>query len=356
MTDRLARTCAPALPRGRRGAACRAQRNLDRPESRKPGQIGPATGWLGRARRIWSTRTSAPSTVIYSSRSCSSTRPPATLPPQARPRQRPFGIGERFGDRDLFALAIFRRGLHAHQGRKGSRGPRAVGRGHGRRYAGRLLPIVTGIVYCGVILACQEVYEVRRARVDEGALGLVGPAAGDGRVHRSLPRSPRRDSAARRRLADALEQARRAGERFLETKNPAAGLARYRQGELLRPRRVRGRGSGVQAGEHARLGAAARARAVAARAGAPRARRRRRSAARKRRYGLLDRLRLLPAYIEIMLAVGRSRPRDVRVTSSKSSPAATRAGCWRRWSRMPRARSSSWAARCRLPSCRFAGR
>ena len=33
---------------------------------------------------------------------------------------------------------------------------------------------------------------------------------------------------------DALEEARRAGERFVETKNPAAGLARYRQGELLR--------------------------------------------------------------------------------------------------------------------------
>ena len=33
---------------------------------------------------------------------------------------------------------------------------------------------------------------------------------------------------------DALDEARRAGERFVETRNPAAGLARYRQGELLR--------------------------------------------------------------------------------------------------------------------------
>jgi DNA-binding CsgD family transcriptional regulator len=34
--------------------------------------------------------------------------------------------------------------------------------------------------------------------------------------------------------SDALEEARRAGLRFAETMNPAAGLAHYRQGELLR--------------------------------------------------------------------------------------------------------------------------
>ena len=57
--------------------------------------------------------------------------------------------------------------------------------------AEELSPIVTGIVYCGVILACQEVYEVRRAREWTRALvGLVGAAAGDGRLHRSLSRAP----------------------------------------------------------------------------------------------------------------------------------------------------------------------
>ena len=30
--------------------------------------------------------------------------------------------------------------------------------------AGELSPIVSGIVYCGVILACQDAHEVRRAR------------------------------------------------------------------------------------------------------------------------------------------------------------------------------------------------
>ena len=138
--------------------------------------------------------------------------------------------------------------------------------------AEELLPIVTGIVYCGVILACQEVYEVRRAREWTRALSdwwdlQPEMVAFTGRclVHRAEILQLDGD------WPDALEQVRRAGERFLETKNPAAGLARYRQGELLRLQgEFAAAESGVQAGEHARLGAAARARAVAARAGAPR--------------------------------------------------------------------------------------
>jgi ATP/maltotriose-dependent transcriptional regulator MalT len=104
---------------------------------------------------------------------------------------------------------------------------------------------------------------------------------------------------------DALEEARRAGERFVETRNPAAGLARYRQGELLRLqgdfaeaekayREASGFGWEPQPGlaqlrlAEGRIDAAVAAiRRAESAAAAP-----------------LDRARLLPAFVEIMLAAG----------------------------------------------------
>src|SRR4029078_7173346 len=98
-----------------------------------------------------------------------------------------------------------------------------------------LSPVIAGIVYCAVILTCQEVFELRRARERTQALDprcrrQPDMVAFTGRclVHRAeilqLGGS----------WADALEEARRAGRRFVETNNPTAGLALYREAELLR--------------------------------------------------------------------------------------------------------------------------
>ena len=104
---------------------------------------------------------------------------------------------------------------------------------------------------------------------------------------------------------DALEEVRRAGERFVETRNPAAGLARYRQGELLR---LQGEFAGPRrrTRRRARFGwepqpGLAQLRLAQGRADAAVAAIRRAEAGATQ---LLDRLRLLPAYVEIMLAVG----------------------------------------------------
>src|SRR5207253_4853807 len=78
--------------------------------------------------------------------------------------------GERFGDPDLFALA-------AHV-----QGTLLVTDGHVREglcvldeamvavTAGEVSPIVAGIVYCRVVLACEGNHEVRRAREWTSAL------------------------------------------------------------------------------------------------------------------------------------------------------------------------------------------
>jgi DNA-binding CsgD family transcriptional regulator len=174
--------------------------------------------------------------------------------------------------------------------------------------AEELSPIVTGIVYCGVILACQEVYEVRRAREWTRALSdwwALQPemVAFTGRclVHRA--EILQLDGS----WPDALEEVQRAGERFVETKNPAAGLARYRQGELLRLqgefgaaeeayKEASGLGWEPQPGLAQLRLAQGRAEAAAA-------------AIRLAEVATslpIERARLLPAFVEIMLAVGEN--------------------------------------------------
>ena len=78
-------------------------------------------------------------------------------------------IGERFGDADLFALAVHVQG-GARSGRAGSRRPGLLDEAMVAVTAGEVSPIVSGIVYCGVILACEEVYELRRAQEWTAAL------------------------------------------------------------------------------------------------------------------------------------------------------------------------------------------
>jgi DNA-binding CsgD family transcriptional regulator len=102
--------------------------------------------------------------------------------------------------------------------------------------AGELSPIVTGVVYCGVIAGCEEAYEVRRAREWTDALSrwceqqpqLV---AFSGRCHAHRSEIMQLDGA----WGEALEEALRARERAERAMNPnAVGHALYRQGEIQR--------------------------------------------------------------------------------------------------------------------------
>jgi DNA-binding CsgD family transcriptional regulator len=103
---------------------------------------------------------------------------------------------------------------------------------------GELSPRVSGIVYCGVILACQEAHEPRRAGEWTDALTRWCERQPDlvaftGRclVHRAEIMQ------LRGAWSEGLDEARRAEERCLEGENPgAAAEARYRQGEILRLR------------------------------------------------------------------------------------------------------------------------
>jgi ATP/maltotriose-dependent transcriptional regulator MalT len=103
---------------------------------------------------------------------------------------------------------------------------------------GALSPIVTGIVYCGVILYCEQVFELRRAREWTAALAEwcrrqpeLEAFTGRCLVHRA--QILRLQGA----WPDALEEVERANRRFERAMNQrAAAKACYLQGEVHRLR------------------------------------------------------------------------------------------------------------------------
>ncbi len=81
-------------------------------------------------------------------------------------------IGERFGDRDLVAMGVMEQG-HAllELGRAGE-GLRLIDESMVAVTSGELSPIVAGLVYCYTIAVCQSAYELRRAREWTTALSV----------------------------------------------------------------------------------------------------------------------------------------------------------------------------------------
>jgi DNA-binding CsgD family transcriptional regulator len=200
------------------------------------GLIGPASGWLGRGHRLletWPEETPEHGLLLLPS--IFQHEAAGDFEEAAAVARRAAAIGERHGDADLFALALHAEGHMLVKTGRVREGLALLDESMVIVTTQDLWPFAVGIVYCGVILACSDVFEVARARQWTQALTAWNEDQPDlvaftGRclVHRAeilqLGGS----------WADALEEARLAGERFVETRNPAAGVAYYRQGELLR--------------------------------------------------------------------------------------------------------------------------
>jgi DNA-binding CsgD family transcriptional regulator len=200
-------------------------------------EVGPATGWIARAQRL----------VDREDRDCVE-RGYLLIPAMFRHEARgeleaaaavageAVAIGDRFGDRDLFALAAQSQGSFRVMEGEVEEGLTLLDEAMVAVSAGELSPIVSGLVYCGVILGCQAAYDPQRAH--EWTTALTGwceqqpdMVAFTGRclthraelmwLHGAWP--------------EALEEARRAGRRSAEGKNAlAAGEALYVEGEVLR--------------------------------------------------------------------------------------------------------------------------
>jgi DNA-binding CsgD family transcriptional regulator len=201
------------------------------------GELGPATGWLGRAQRLLERHGGECVEQGYMLLPVSFEHElSGDLEGASATAAAAVEIGERFGDRDLFALAIHVQGTVVAKSGRIAEGMRLLDEAMVAVTAGECSPVVAGIVYCGVILACEDAYEVRRAQEWTAALTRWCEEQPDlisfrGRclVHRAQLKRLHGD------WPDALDEARLAGERFAVAMNPGA-IARswYVQGDVLR--------------------------------------------------------------------------------------------------------------------------
>jgi ATP/maltotriose-dependent transcriptional regulator MalT len=272
------------------------------------GDMGRAGGWLGRAGRLLERHEGECVERGYMLL-------PAVFEQEARGNLEgaaatagdAVAIAERFGDSDLFALAAHAQGHMLVQDGRLREGLPLLDEAMVAVTAGELSPIVSGIVYCGVILACRDAHEIRRAQEWTAALTRWCERQPDlvaftGRclVHRAEILQLRGD------WADALAEAQRAQERCRQAENDAAaGEACYRQGEI---HRVRG---DFEAAESAYREASRRGREPQPGLALLRLAQGRTDAAEAAIRRLLDettaavvRASVLPAYVEVMLAAG----------------------------------------------------
>jgi len=201
------------------------------------GEFGPAEGWFGRAQRLLEEQGSAECVergflLIPYGFGLLESGDGAGAGEAARAAG---AVGSRFGNRDLCALALLLEGQAAATEARVSDGLALLDEAMVAVTTEGLSPVISGLVYCNLILTCQEIFELRRAREWTAALDRwcreqpdMLAFTGRCRIHRAeilqLGGS----------WAHALAEAREAGRRFAETRNRTAGLALYREAELLR--------------------------------------------------------------------------------------------------------------------------
>jgi DNA-binding CsgD family transcriptional regulator len=146
-------------------------------------------------------------------------------------------LADRFDDPDLLALSLLGQGQGMAMQHAFAEGATKLDEAMIGITAGEVSPVLAGIVYCGVILTCQRILDLARAREWTRQLDVwcaaqpdLAPFRGECLVHRSEVMQARGD------WPGAIDEAERAREHLAARPDTVLGRACYQQGELHRLR------------------------------------------------------------------------------------------------------------------------
>ena len=195
------------------------------------GEAGRASGWLARAQRLLEDRDCAERGYLRLLETFGAPDPEVGRAGAAEGAE----IGRRFGDGDLFSLAVHEEGLCLVRLDRIDEGLALLDEAMLTAVAGEVSPVATGLLYCSVIDGCQQLHELRRAQDWTAAMTSWCEQQPDlvmftGRclVHRAEIMQVR----------GAWDEALAAAQHAIASRADvrAAGGAFYRQGELHRLR------------------------------------------------------------------------------------------------------------------------
>lgn len=147
-------------------------------------------------------------------------------------------IADRFGDTDLLAWSRLGRGKALMKLGEVRRGISLLDEAMVAVTVGEVSPIVTGRIYCAVIVACREFFDLRRAQEWTAAFSRwcatqqgLKPYRGQCLVHRSEIMQLHGE------WSEAIDEIRQACAHLSDPPgDPVLGMAQYQMGELLRLR------------------------------------------------------------------------------------------------------------------------